>query len=45
VLVLKAGIHETGNQTVPQMIDIKGNLLAFLYISFILSPYLPVHYF
>ena len=45
MLVLKAGIHETGNQTVLHMIDINGNLFAFLSISFILSPYPPVDYF
>jgi len=30
VLVLKPGILETGNQTVLQMMGIKGNLFAFL---------------
>jgi len=45
VLFLMLGIHETGNQTVLQMVDIKGNLFAFLSISFILSTYLPVDYF
>jgi hypothetical protein len=38
VLVLKAVIHETGNQTVLQMIHIKGNLSAFLSLSFTSSP-------
>jgi hypothetical protein len=37
MLFLKAGTHETGNQTVLQMIDIKGNLFALLSVSFTLS--------
>jgi hypothetical protein len=38
VLVLKAVIHETGNQTVLQMIHFKGNLFAFFSLSFTASP-------